>query len=169
MQGVITATTENGLNFITEDGYRIKSGQQRFDSGGYTAAEILAADEPNEDLSTMYVSAWQDVGPGAEVPIHPSRNPKAVSSGISADFAAASIACDISGYRSRIYAAHSDDDNNWEIGECVVEGDGYGGSDPDAIHAEDMSLIKLDDGRYRMYYAACDIAGNWRILSAVSN
>jgi hypothetical protein len=49
----------------------------------------------------------------------------------------------------------------------VVEGAGYGGDGLDAVHAEDMSLLPLGDGRYRMYYAACDKDGNWRIASAV--
>jgi hypothetical protein len=32
-----------------------------------------------------------------------------------------------------------------------------------------MSLIKLPDGRWRMYYAACDTHGVWRIVSAISD
>jgi len=36
------------------------------------------------------------------------------------------------------------------------------------VHAEDMSLIRLDDGRYRMYYASCDAKGNWGVVSATS-
>ena len=47
--------------------------------------------------------------------------------------------------------------------------DGYGGIDLDAVHAEDMSLIKLPDGRWRMYYADCDTYGVWRIVSAISD
>jgi hypothetical protein len=31
-----------------------------------------------------------------------------------------------------------------------------------------MSVIRLDDGHYRMYYAACDAHGIWRVASAVS-
>ena len=38
----------------------------------------------------------------------------------------------------------------------------------DAVHAEDMSLIRLPDGRLRMFYAACDRSGVWRIASAVT-
>jgi hypothetical protein len=38
----------------------------------------------------------------------------------------------------------------------------------DAVHAEDMSLVEFEPGRYRMYYAACDRHGNWRIASAVN-
>jgi len=29
-------------------------------------------------------------------------------------------------------------------------------------------LIKIDDNRYRMYYASCDRQGIWRIVSAVA-
>ena len=42
-------------------------------------------------------------------------------------------------------------------------------SDIDAVHAEDMSVITLGDGRRRMYYAACDSDGRWRIASEVSD
>ena len=56
----------------------------------------------------------------------------------------------------------------WEHGECAVDGAGYGGDGPDAVHAEDMSVIRLEDGRYRMYYAACDNDGIWSVTSAVT-
>ena len=74
----------------------------------------------------------------------------------------------MSGYRSRILVATSGDGEHWERGPVVVEGDGYGGHDIDAVHAEDMSIIALEDGRYRMCYAACDAHGVWRIASAIS-
>ena len=51
---------------------------------------------------------------------------------------------------------------------CAIEGPGYGGEGLDAVHAEDMSLVTIGEGRYRMYYAACGRAGQWRIASAVS-
>jgi hypothetical protein len=50
-----------------------------------------------------------------------------------------------------------------------VAGGGYDSDDIDAVHAEDMSVITLGDGRQRMYYAACDTAGRWRIASAVTS
>ena len=31
-----------------------------------------------------------------------------------------------------------------------------------------MSLVRIGSGEYRMYYAACDKDGNWRIASAVT-
>ena len=48
----------------------------------------------------------------------------------------------------------------------MVDGSGHGRDGIDAIHAEDMALVRLEDGGYRMYYAACDKDGNWRIASA---
>ena len=50
----------------------------------------------------------------------------------------------------------------------VFDGLGYGGDGLDAVHAEDMSLVRIGRGEYRMYYAACDKDGNWRIASAVT-
>ena len=117
----------------------------------------------------MYLSAWQDLPQGRVPLLHPSLDRDAVAAGTSADFAAASIAADMSGYRSRILAAHSDNGLDWIRDGVVIAGDGYGGSDIDAVHAEDMSLIALGDGRWRMYYAACDALGTWRIASAVSD
>lgn len=58
---------------------------------------------------------------------------------------------------------------NWERDGVIIDGDGYGGTGIDAVHAEDMSLVALDDDRWRMYYAACDAHGVWRIASAISD
>jgi hypothetical protein len=116
----------------------------------------------------MVFSTWQDVPPGTDVPPHPSTDPEAEANGSSAGFAAASIAVDMAGYRSRIFMAYSADGLVWEHGECAVDGAGYGGDGPDAVHAEDMSVIRLEDGRYRMYYAACDNDGIWSVASAVT-
>jgi hypothetical protein len=116
----------------------------------------------------MVYSAWQDVPAGTIVPLHPSADAGAVTNGASADFAAASIAADMAGYRSRILLARSDDGVTWQRAGVLIAGDGYGGTTLDAVHAEDMSLIALDDGRWRMYYAACDAHGVWRIASAIS-
>ena len=91
-----------------------------------------------------------------------------MSNGRSADFATASIAVDLCGYRSRILAAISADGLHFKPGRVVIEGSGHGSNDIDGIHAEDMTLTCLDDGRYRMYYAACGSAGRWQIASAIS-
>ncbi len=166
-QGVISSLTADGLHFELEPEYRLQSGQSDYDSNGITAAEVVAPEEPG-DRWTMLFSAWQDVPPGTEVPLHPSADEDAVESGLSEDFAAASIASDLAGYRSRIYVAYSDDGMEWERGGSAIEGAGYDGEGLDAVHAEDMSVIKLGTDRYRMYYACCDTDGNWRIASAVS-
>ena len=72
----------------------------------------------------------------------------------------------MAGYRSRIFTATSTDGLTWVRQGCVIEGRGYGQAGIDAVHAEDMSLIRLDDGGVRMYYAACDQSGNWCVASA---
>jgi hypothetical protein len=161
---VISAVTADGLHFEREAGIRLADRQGEVDSAGITAAEPV----PGTPWRMLY-SAWQDVAPGTVVPAHPSAVAAAVASGASADFAAASIAADMSGYRSRILMAHSDDGLNWIRDGVVIEGDGYEGDEIDAVHAEDMSLVALDDGRWRMYYAACDAHGVWRIASAISD
>jgi hypothetical protein len=50
----------------------------------------------------------------------------------------------------------------------VVEGSGHRGEGLDAVHAEDMCLLDIGPRTRRMYYAACDTHGVWRIVSAVS-
>ncbi len=117
----------------------------------------------------MIFSAWQDIPAGTTAPLHPSHDSKAESNGASENFAAASIATDLAGYRSRIFAATSRDGLSWGPSRCILEGEGYGFDGIDAIHAEDMSVIRLDDGRYRMYYAACDRHGRFRIASAITD
>lgn len=160
---VVSATTSDGLNFVRDPGVRLYDQQGEFDSAGITAAEVVPG-----SIWTMVYSAWQDVPPGTRVPVHPSADPSAAENGASADFAAASIAADMCGYRSRILTAHSPDGLSWTPDGVIIEGDGYDGAANDAVHAEDMSLIQLEGGRWRMYYAACDRAGVWRIASAVT-
>lgn len=164
---VVSAITSDGLSFEMEPGCRLRDRTDGLDSAGITAAEVIAPRVPGTPWTMLY-SAWQDLPPGAVAPVHPSLDADAVANGMSADFAAASIAADMSGYRSRILVAASGDGLNWQRSGIAVEGDGYGGGDIDAVHAEDMSLIDLGDGRYRMYYACCDAHGVWRVASAVS-
>ena len=164
---VVSAISSDGLTFEFEPGYRMRSRTGEADSSGITAAE---AHPPSHGRPwTMYFSAWQDVPPGTVVPPHPSEDPNAEAGGSSEDFAKASIAADMAGYRSRIFVARSDDGLDWDRGPCVVEGASYGSSDIDAVHAEDMSVVELEDGRLRMYYAACDSNGNWRVASAITD
>jgi len=164
---IVSALTTDGLHFDWEAGARLQDKQTDYDSAGITAPEVMPPVAPGAEW-TMYFSAWQEPPAGCATPLHPSHDVDAVSSGRSADFATASIASDMSGYRSRIYVAKSADGHNWKRGACVIEGAGYGGDGIDAVHAEDMSLIQLADGRVRMYYAACDARGRWSIASAVS-
>lgn len=166
-QSVISAITSDGLTFALEPGFRMRDRQADFDSAGITAAEVIPPDSAG-GAWTMVYSAWQDVPPGTVVPRHPSTDVNAVKNGRSDDFAAASIATDMAGYRSRIFMAHSDDGLLWRGGRCVIQGLGYQAGGLDAVHAEDMSIVKIEDGEYRMYYAACDKHGKWRIASAVS-
>jgi hypothetical protein len=164
-QSVISAVTEDGLDFHLE-GYRMRDRYSVQEDIGITAADVIVPTRKGQPWMMLY-SAWQDVPAGAEVPRHPSHaDVEAGKSEQIVDFAAASIASDLAGYRSRIFTAWSDDGLYWERAGCVLEGAGYGQPGIDAIHAEDMSLIRLDDGGFRMYYAACDNDGNWRIASA---
>lgn len=165
---VVSAVTHDGLGFALEPGYRLRDRTDDLDSAGITAAEVVAPREPGEEWTMLY-SAWQDLPPGTVAPVHPSHDAEAVAHGSSADFAAASIAADMSGYRSRILVAQSEDGLSWRRSGVAIEGDGHGGREIDAVHAEDMSLIALGDGRYRMYYACCDAHGVWRVASAVSS
>lgn len=164
---VISAITSDGLNFEFEPGYRMRDKQADYDTAGISAAEVIPPSAAG-DCWTMFYSAWQDVPPGTRVPLHPSQDANAVASGKSDDFAAASIASDMSGYRSRIYVAYSTDGLVWERAMCAIDGLGYGDAGLDAVHAEDMSLVQIGNTEYRMYYAACDKDGNWRIASAVT-
>jgi len=161
-QTLVSALTEDGLTFVMEPGVLLPATDSALENAGITAAVVLAGAPWR-----MVYSAWQDVPPGTQVPLHPSADPTAQTGGGSANFAAASIAADMAGYRSRILSARSDDGLMWDREGVIIEGDGYGGRDIDAVHAEDMSLIPLGDGRWRMYYAACDAQGVWRVASAI--
>jgi hypothetical protein len=164
---VVTARSRDGLRFDWLPGERVRAGTDRLDSAGITAAEVCPPAFPRDAWRMVY-SAWQEPPPGTVIPQHPSHDPDALRNGQSADFARASIAVDLAGYRSRILLATSDDGLTWRRGPVIVEGAGYENDEVDAIHAEDMTLADLGDGRFRMYYAACDRHGAWRIASAVS-
>jgi hypothetical protein len=164
-KSIVSAMSSDGINFIFETDNRLRGRQPEYDSTGITAAEVIPP-QGKEDHWTMFYSAWQDVPAGTEVPLHPSRDSEAANS---EDFAAKSIASDIAGYRSRIFMAHSRDGLDWERAGCVIEGGGYSSDELDAVHSEDMSLIEIEYSQYRMYYAACDRNGKWRIASAVSD
>ena len=116
---VISAVTRDGLAFEREPGVRLADKQDEVDSAGITAAEVVAG-RPWR----MMFSAWQDVPAGTLVPTHPSADLAAADNGTSADFAAASIAADMSGYRSRILMASSADGLDWRRDGVVIEGDG---------------------------------------------
>ena len=167
-QGVLIGATADGLNFELERGYLYPQ-KPAHGEGDFSAAEVVPPADDNAGWS-LFFSEWESPPGGVEtdLPPHPSQEPDAVARGLSADFAAISIAHDIAGFRSRIHVAHSSDGVNWERLGRVVEGEGYDGEGLDAVHAEDMSIIRLADGRYRMYYAACDTSGVWLVASAIS-
>ena len=143
----------------------MRDDQAEYDAVGITAAEVIPPSSAGDEW-TMFFSEWQDAPPGsAPPPLHPSEDPNATAS---EDFAAASIASDMSGYRSRIFVAYSTDGLTWSRSGCAIEGRGYGEEGLDAVHAVDMSLVRIAADTYRMYYAACDTDGNWRIASAVT-
>lgn len=171
-RAIVSAVTSDGVDFQWEPGVRLQAGREDLphETAGVTAAEVAAPVVPGDPWVMVY-SAWQDVPPGTSVPPHPSSDPSFeadAASGAAVDFAAASIAADLAGYRSRIFAAISSDGLTWERAGLLIEGDGVGGRDIDAIHAEDMCVVPLADGRWRMYYAACDAAGRWTVASAVT-
>ena len=164
---IVSAISTDGLQFEIEPGYRLRDIKTGLETAGITAAEVVAPASVG-GLWRMVYSAWQDVAVGTVVPLHPSQDPDAESNGRSVDFAAASIVVDMAGYRSRIFTAFSEDGLKWHRGDCVIDGEGYNGAGVDAVHAEDMSLLEVGNGQYRMYYAACDAYGNWRIASAAT-
>ncbi len=166
-QRIASAITTDGIHFDREAGARMLDRQSEFDSAGITTAEVIAPTDPG-GCWTMFLSAWQLPAQGDAGQVHPSHDLAAVANGRSADFAAASIAADMSGYRSRIFVSHSKDGLVWAPIELVLEGSGYGGQGLDAVHAEDMSLIQVAPDRFRMYYAACDARGRWCVASAIN-
>jgi hypothetical protein len=166
-QSIVSALTSDGLTFEMEPGYRMRDKQAGYDDIGITAAEVIPPVSDGDDWSMVF-SAWQDAPPGTVVPVHPANDTSASADSSSEDFATASIASDIAGFRSRIYLAHSADGLNWSRAGCIIDGAGYESDEIDGIHAEDMSVTEIGDGGYRMYYAACGRDGNWLIASAVT-
>ena len=65
----------------------------------------------------------------------------------------------------RLFTAVSSDGLDWtkDPEPCLDIGGPW-----DQTHASEPCVIDLDDGRYRLFYEACDAEGQWRILSATS-
>ena len=160
---VVSAVTIDGVNFEMEPGFCITPQDVGPGSTGMTAAEVIPPKKTG-DRWTMFLSPWFAPTPGSGPYPKPQLNADAQAD----EFVRTSVSGDISGFRSRILVAYSDDGSSFETGGCAIEGGGYDSEEIDAIHAEDMSLIEINPGRYRMYYACCDRYGNWRIASAVS-
>ena len=165
-RNVISAVSTDGIYFVEEPGYCMTSRLGSVDDLDITAAQLVPPSQTGLPWSLIY-SAWQDAPPGSEVPIHPSDPSATPNSTLQLDFASASIASDMAGYRSRIFRAHSDDGHTFDSSECILQGSGHHTDGVDSVHAEDMSIIDIGHERYRMYYAACDRYGCWRIASAV--
>ncbi|GIT28897.1 MAG: hypothetical protein Ct9H300mP1_09430 [Planctomycetaceae bacterium] len=68
---IVSAISENGLDFVFEPGERIRSGQEFHDAMGITAGQLLAPSGPS-GAWTMVYSAWQDPPAGSHIPPHPS-------------------------------------------------------------------------------------------------
>ncbi|MDE2807950.1 MAG: hypothetical protein OXN90_05980, partial [Gemmatimonadota bacterium] len=68
-------------------------------------------------------------------------------------------------YHGRIFSAFSADGLQWvkDPGICIDNGGPW-----DAAKASEPCVIDLADGRFRMFYEACDLDGRWRIASATS-
>ena len=68
-------------------------------------------------------------------------------------------------YHGRIFSAFSRDGLNWrkDPGICIDNGGRW-----DTAKASEPCVIDLPDGRFRMFYEACDLQGRWRIASATS-
>lgn len=165
-QDAVIARSPDGLRFTIEPGTLVAGATGPLDSAGITAAQVVPPAVAGEPWRLVW-SAWQDRPDGAPAPLHPSVDADAVVRGTSRDFAAASIAADLSGYRSRLLCATSADGLTWGPPSVILEGEGYGGAGVDAIHAEDMSIVRRPDGGLRAYDAVCDVAGRWAVASAV--
>ena len=65
----------------------------------------------------------------------------------------------------RIFSAFSQDGLEWvkDPGICIDNGGRW-----DGAKASEPCVIDLPDGRFRMFYEACDLEGRWRIASATS-
>ena len=65
----------------------------------------------------------------------------------------------------RIFSASSQDGLQWakDPGICLDNGGRW-----DTAKASEPCVIALPDGRFRMFYEACDLEGRWRIASATA-
>jgi len=69
-------------------------------------------------------------------------------------------------YHGRIFSARSDDGVHWIKNKhiCIDRGGPW-----DETKASEPCIMELPDGRFRMFYEACDATGHWRIASATAS
>ena len=69
-------------------------------------------------------------------------------------------------FHGRIFSAFSEDGLQWlkDPDVCLDNGGPW-----DTVKASEPCIIDLADGRFRMFYEACDLEGRWRIASATSH
>lgn len=73
--------------------------------------------------------------------------------------------------RARVFTATSADGLHWarHSAPCIdVDDDASDPGSRRTVKASEPCVIDLPDGRHRMYFEACDPAGQWRILSATA-
>ena len=124
---VISAISDNGLDFEREPGVRIEQETALEDYAVY-AVEVLRL---GDGTYRMYYAGW-------------SRGP----------------------VEGRIFSATSDDGLNWvkDEGICLDNGGVHQGE-----KVSEPCVVRLSDGRFRMFYEANDGGQEWRILSATTS
>eukprot|EP01051_Picozoa_sp_SAG22_P017742 SAG22_NODE_2809_length_2190_cov_3.879484_3_plen_147_part_00 len=70
-------------------------------------------------------------------------------------------------FHGRIYSAFSDDGLAWVPDSGTTATIDRGGKH-DTAKASEPCVIELPDGSWKLFYEACDLAGQWRIASASS-
>mgnify|MGYP001178480393 FL=1 len=133
MKHIVSAISDDGLNFEMEPGIRVSQEFQFENYAIYAPDVVLLADETYR----MYYSSWEHA-------------PEVTTT---------------SKFHGRVFSATSEDGLRWykDPKICVDIGGPW-----DGIKASEPCVIDIPDGSSRLFYEACDVEGQWRILSATS-
>jgi len=187
---VLSAVSDDGLQWEPEPGIRFGNGEWAYGSprclyvedSGRTRFRLYCHHysfpmESGLDAQNHIVSAISDDGlkfepePGVRIPQETEYEAYAV-------YAPEILLLEGGTYRmyypgwseapdmhGRIFSAVSEDGLNWTKDEGIRVDIG---GPHDQTHCSEPCVIDLPDGRYRMFYEACDADRRWRILSATA-
>ena len=180
---ILSALSENGQSWTVEEGVRLHDGENRIDFGTPACVRLPgrkgwrlyhhARDPRRCEIWSAFSTdglRWERE-PGVRISqtrpeeSYGAYSPHVIPTARGFWRMVYSGWCRHPEMRGRILAARSEDGLSWQKEADVVLEPGL---ELDAIHCSEPCLLRLANGRWRLFYEASDRKGRWRILGATN-